>query len=668
MLTIDRVYYGGDYNPEQWPEEIWPEDMRLMREAGVNLVSLAIFGWARLEPQPGQYQFGWLDRIVDLLHANGMQVALATATASPPLWFSRLHPESWPVAQDGLPYKPGSRQFYCPSSSAYREAVSRLAAAMACRYGQHPAVVMWHVNNEYGCHVHECYCPICTNAFREWLQQKYGSLAALNDAWGTAFWSLDVSDWSDVQLPNRTTSYGIPAQALDYRRFINHSLLRLFKAEIDAIRSAGAKQPLFTNTVFGLKALDGFEWAEHQDCTAIDMYIDPSTDTQAWKDGALWHNLTRSWGKGKPYMLVEQTTSQVNWRTINSLKPPGTIRTYSYQALARGASSVMFFQWRASKSGAEKYHAGMVPHFGAERSRIFAEVKQVGAEIARLDRLASQQVLAQVGILFSYENVWALELDSKPAQLDIWSVLRPWHHSLVEQNIPLDFVHPNEDFDRYKVLIAPMLYQLSQAQAEKLRSFVQTGGTLLMTYFSGITDLSERIWLGGYPALLQDVLGLSVEEWQPFQPGETNLLVVDGAPVECTHWADLLHTTTAEVIGAYAQDFYAGSPALTRNRYGAGLAYYAGTLPAQDWLRNWLGLICAEQGVEPLVTGAPDVEAGLRSGVDGAATLVLVNHANSPAAVNLLGKRGHSLLDDRAVSQQLTLDPHDVLVLELDPS
>lgn len=667
MLTFDRIYYGGDYNPEQWPEEIWPEDMRLMREAGVNLVSLAVFGWARLEPQPGQYQFEWLDRILDLLHGNGIQVALATATASPPLWFSRLHPESWPVAEDGLPYKPGSRQFYCPSSIAYREAVSRLAAEMASRYGQHPAVVMWHVNNEYGCHVHDCFCPVCTKAFREWLQERYGSLDALNESWGTAFWSLGISEWADIQLPNRTTSYRNPAQVLDYRRFINHSLLDLFRAEVDAIRSVGAPQPLFTNMVFGLKALDGFEWAKHQDCTAIDMYIDPSTDTDAWKDGALWHNLTRSWGKGKPYLLVEQTTSQVNWRTVNSLKSPGTIRTYGFQAIARGAASVMYFQWRASKSGAEKFHAGMVPHFGVEGSRIFAEVKQMGAEIARLDRLASQQVHAQVGILFSYENVWALEIDSKPAQVDVWSVLRPWHHALVEKNIPLDFVHPNDDFDQYNVLIAPMLYQLTEAQAEKIRSFVHTGGTLLMTYFSGITDLSERIWLGGYPALLQDVLGLRVEEWQPFQPEETNLLIADGAPVVCTHWADLLHTTTAEVIGAYAQDFYAGRPALTRNRYGAGLAYYAGTLPAQDWLRDWIGLICAEQGVETLVEADPDVEAGLRSGVDGADTLVLVNHANRPAQIDLLGKSGRSLLDDRAVPHKLTLAPYDVLVLELDP-
>ncbi len=666
MLNINKIYYGGDYNPEQWNEEFWQEDMRLMVEAGVNLVSLGIFSWAKLEPKPGQYQFDWLDRILDLLHANGVQVALATATASPPPWFSRLHPESWPVAVDGLSYKSGSRQFYCPNSMAYREASSRLAGEMARRYGQHPAVWMWHVNNEYGCHVHECYCPVCTQIFQEWLCERYKSVDVLNDVWGTAFWSLGISDWADIQLPNRNTSYRNPSQVLDYRRFMNQSLLNLFKAEIDAIRSTGANQPLFTNMVFGLKALDGFEWAKYQDITAIDMYINPANGEQAWKDGALWHDLTRSWGRGKPYLLVEQTTSQVNWRTVNSLKTPGTIRTFSYQALARGASSVMFFQWRASRSGAEKYHAGMIPHYGVDGSRIFAEVKQIGAEFARMERLASQRIHSEVGILFSYENIWALEIDSKPTQLDAWNVLRPWYHALIEQNIPLDFVHPDDDFNQYKVLIAPLLYQLSDVQAERLRVFVQTGGTLLMTYFSGITDLNERIWLGGYPALLQDVLGIKVEEWQPFQPGDTNLLSVSNTSIECTHWADLLHTTTARVIATYTQGFYAGRPALTKNQFGTGTAYYAGTLPDQDWLRNWIGSICAEQGVKPLVKADPNVETGLRTGTDGASTLVLINHANEPAQVNLLGKHGRSLLDDRVITDELVLDPYDVLILELE--
>jgi len=666
MLDVNKIYYGGDYYPEQWNEEIWREDMRLMREAGVNLVSLGIFSWAKLEPKPGQYQFDWLDRILDLLHTNGVLVALATATASPPPWFSRLHPESWPVAADGLSYKPGSRQFYCPNSVAYREAASRLAGEMARRYGKHPAVWMWHVNNEYGCHVHECYCPVCAQAFQEWLRERYKSVDVLNDVWGTAFWSLGISTWADIQLPNRNTSYRNPAQVLDYRRFMNQSLLNLFKAEIDAIRAAGADQPLFTNMVFGLKELDGFEWAKYQDVTAIDMYINPANGKQAWKEGAFWHDLTRSWGRGKPYLLVEQTTSQVNWRTVNSLKAPGTIRTFSYQALARGASSVMFFQWRASRSGAEKYHAGMIPHYGVDGSRIFAEVKQMGAEFTRLEKLASQRIHSEVGILFSYENIWALEIDSKPAQLDAWNMLRPWYHALIEQNIPLDFVHPDDGFNQYKVLIAPLLYQLSDAQAERLRRFVQTGGTLLMTYFSGITDLNERIWLGGYPALLQDVLGIKVEEWQPFQPGDTNLLSVSNTSIKCSHWADLLHTTTAKVIATYTQDFYAGRPALTKNQFGIGTAYYAGTLPAQNWLSNWICSICAEQGVKPLVKADPNVETGLRTGTDGASTLVLINHANEPAQVNLLGKHGRSLLDDRVITDELVLDPYDVLILELE--
>ncbi len=666
MVNLEKIYFGGDYNPEQWPESVWLEDMRLMREAGVNLVSLGIFSWAKLEPKPGQYQFDWLDRVLDLLLENGIQVALATATASPPPWFSQQHPESWPVAEDGLPYKPGSRQTYCPNSTAYLQAAARMAGVMARRYANHPAVIMWHVNNEYGCHVHDCFCPVCTAAFREWLQARYETLDALNDAWGTAFWSLGVSDWEEIELPHRNTAFRNPAQVLDYRRFINHSILKIYQAETTAIRANGANQPLFTNAVFGLKELDGFEWAKYQDVTALDLYIDPSTGLQAWKEGALWHDMTRSWGDGKPYLLVEQTTSQVNWRAINALKAPGIIRTFSYQALARGAASVMFFQWRASRKGAEKFHAGMVPHFGTDGSRIFAEVKQMGAEFAQLGRIASRRVQAEVGILFSYENAWALEIDSKPAQLEAWNVLRPWHQALAEQNIPVNFVHPEGDFSPYKVLIAPLLYQLTSQQAEKLRAFVQAGGTLLMTYFSGITDLNETIWLGGYPALLQDVLGIKVEEWRPFQPAETQRLLAGDETVICRHWADLLHTLTAEVLAVYADDFYAASPALTRNRFGEGTAYYAGTLPEPAWLRGWLGKICAEQGVLPLVQADPDVEAGLRIGGDGASALVLVNHANRLAQVDLLGKRGLSLIDERPVQGTISLEPYGVMVVELE--
>jgi beta-galactosidase len=665
-FKLPGLLYGGDYNPEQWPETVWPDDIRLMNAAGVNCVSLAIFSWAKLEPQPGQYDFGWLDRVLDLLHAGGIRVLLATATASPPPWFSRQYPDSLPVDKHGLRYKPGSRQHYCPNSTAYREASARLAGMMAQRYAEHPAVLMWHINNEYACHVYECYCDYCRDAFRAWLQTRYGSLEALNDAWGTRFWSQQYGQWDEIELPNRTMTFVNPGQMLDYRRFMNASTLRLFRGEIEAIRAAGARQPLFTNMVFGLKWLDQFEWAQYADYTAVDVYPDPSTKDQAWRSVAFAYDVMRSASGGRPFLLVEQTTTQVNWRAINQLKPPGMMRALSYQALARGADSVMFFQWRQSRAGAEKYHSAMVPHVGPDSSRVFAEVSQLGAELHRLGAVADSRVQAQVGLLFSYENVWALEIDSKPARIDALEAILPWHDALTAQNIPVDIVHPDSDFTGYRVLVAPLLYQLTAAQADRLRQFVASGGTLVMSYFSGIVDENDHIMLGGYPALLADVMGLTVTEWQPLLSGETaRFCAVDGVRVDAYHWVDLFKVTTADVLGYYEGGFIDRYPAVARNRFGQGSAYYVGTRPDAAYLRTLLGQICAERSVHPLVQADDGVEAGLRLDHE-RRYLFLINHTDTPRRADLCGFIGVDMLTGASASGVLTLEPYEVWILEAD--
>lgn len=664
-FQLPGILYGGDYNPDQWTEDVWQEDVRLMQAAGVNCVSLAIFSWAKIEPQPGQYDFGWLDRVIDLLHAHGIRILLATATASPPPWFSRLHPESLPVDQQGLRYKPGSRQHYCPNSTAYRQAAAALITRIAERYGAHPSVLMWHVNNEYACHIYECYCDTCRDQFRIWLRERYGTIDALNESWGTAFWSQRYGQWEEIELPHRTTSFVNPGQMLDYRRFMNASILSLFRGEIDALRAAGAKQPLFTNMVFGIRWLDQYQWARYADYTAIDMYPDPSLGEWAWNSAAFAYDAIRSAKGGKPFLLLEQTTTQVNWRTINQLKPPGMMRALSYQAVARGADSVMFFQWRQSKAGAEKFHAGMVPLGGVDGSRIFAEVSQLGAELKRLGAIIGSRVQPKVGLLFSYENVWALEIDSKPAQIDAVSEIAPWHSALACQNIPVDIVHPDTDLSAYRVLVAPLLYQLTQAQADKLRQFVQNGGTLVMSYFSGIADARDHIWTGGYPALLQDVLGLKVEEWQPLLPDEkVRFIDQSGDTVESEHWVDLLHPVTADALAHYSGGFIAGRAAFTRNRFGSGQAYYIGTRPEPAYLQDLLRRICAEASVHGLITSAPAVEASLRS--DGTNRyLFVINHTATSQAVDLQGQRGVDLLSEAPVGEQFELEPYGIRVIQL---
>jgi beta-galactosidase len=659
------ILYGGDYNPEQWPEEVWLEDVQLMQQAHVNCVSVAIFSWAKLEPRAGEYDFDWLDRIIDLLHRHGIRIMLATATASPPPWLSSAYLESLPVDRAGLRFKPGSRQHYCPNSDAYATAAASLAGRMAERYGKHPAVLMWHVNNEYACHTFECYCDVCRSAFRRWLEQRYITIDALNDVWGTSFWSQRYGQWDEIELPNRTSTFVNPGQMLDYRRFMNASILKLYRGEVDAIRRAGARQPVFTNTVFGMKWLDQFEWARHVDYMAVDMYPDPALRERAWNSVAFGYDVIRSAKQGNPFLLLEQATSQVNWRPVNQLKTPGMMRTLSLQALARGSDSVMFFQWRASRAGAEKFHSAMVPHGGAQGSRIFDEVTQFGAELEKLKGVVGSRVKAEVGLLFSFENIWALEIESKPTQFDAMEAILPWHDALDRQNITLDIVHPDADYSKYRVVLVPLLYQITRDQAERLSDYIRQGGTAIVGYFSGIADERDHIWLGGYPALLQDALGIRVEEWQPLQPGESASFE-DAAGTQATgsHWADLFHPLTASVMARYKGGMMDQWPVIARNAFGNGQAYYVGTRPDAAYLGAMLRRICAENGVTPLITSPTGVECLLREN-DTARYLFVINHTDVPAQVDLNAQSGIDLLTGNAVSGRISLAPQAACVIEM---
>jgi beta-galactosidase len=396
LSHLDFLLYGGDYNPEQWPEDVWLEDVQLMREAGVNLVSLAIFSWARLEPRPGEFDLGWLDRIMDLLHNHGVYIDLATATAAPPPWLAKHYPDSLPMTRDGVTLYPGSRQQYCPHSAAYREHAARLVTRLAERYGEHPGLAMWHINNEYGCHVYESFTPAATSAWRAWLQGKYHAIEALNEAWGTAFWSQRYDDWSEIHPPRTAPTFVNPTQQLDWRRFSSDALFDLYKMEIDILRRVTPDVPVVTNFMGFFKPLDYWKWAQIEDVVSDDNYPDP-LDPNAYVLTAARSDLMRSLRHGQPWILMEQTPSAVNWRERNALKRPNQMRLWSYQALSRGANGILFFQWRAARAGAEKFHSGMVPHAGAD-TRVHREIKQLGGELKRLADLRTTTVRADVAL------------------------------------------------------------------------------------------------------------------------------------------------------------------------------------------------------------------------------------------------------------------------------
>ncbi len=661
-----QIYYGGDYNPEQWPESVWPEDVRLMREAGVNVVSLGIFSWAKLQPGVRRFDFGWLDRIMDLLGANGIGVCLATATASPPPWLSSKYPGVLPVNVDGVPLQVGSRQQYSPSSSVYRKFAAGLVWRLAQRYRNHRALVAWHINNEYACHMPECHGPESTRAFRTWLRKKYHTLDALNDAWGTAFWSQAYGTWEEIFTPRCAPYHCNPTQCLDFKRFTNDAFFELYQMEAAILRSATPEIPITTNFMGFFKTLDYRQWAPATDFIAWDSYPDPVDETAARHIGAVGHDLMRSLKPERPFVLMEQATSAVNWRPINLPKRPGIMRLGSLQTVARGGDGVMFFQWRASKAGAEKFHAALVQHIPPEKSRVFAEVSALGAELKKLLPLAGSLVRNRVAIAFDWHAWWAVELESKPGRIDYAASAQALHRWFYDRNIGVDFVHPGSDLSRFDLVIAPALYLLTQADATNLDGFVSRGGTLLATYFSGIVDEHEHIVLGGYPALLKDTLGLWVEEWCPYPEGRKNRLRFAKGRKLCTndHWCDLLHLDGAKALASYTTDFFAGRAAFTRNRHGDGAAYYLGTRPDAAGLDLVLGEVIANARVEPVLKTPRGVEATLREkGRD--RYLFLLNHNDQTAKIPLGRRSGVDLLTGKKTKSAITLPALGAAVVHL---
>ena len=662
-----KLLYGGDYNPEQWPESVWAQDARLMREAGVNTVSLGIFSWTKLQPSEKCFDFDWLDRVMNLLAKNGISVCLATATASPPPWLTCRYPEVLPVTADGVTLQAGSRQHYSPSSRVYRKFATALVRKLAQRYRRHPALASWHINNEYACHLHECHGEESTRAFRDWLRAKYRTLAALNEAWGTAFWSQGYGAWEEIFTPRRAPYHCNPTQCLDFKRFTNDAFLALYRMELAILRAATPHIPVTTNFMGFFKPLDYRSWAPEIDYVAWDSYPDPTDEAAARHAAAAGHDLMRSLKPDRPFVLMEQAASAVNWRPVNAPKRPGLMRLWSLQTVARGGDGVMFFQWRASKAGAEKFHSGLLQHIPPGQSRVFAEVKALGAELKKLTPVAGSLVHNRVAIAFDWHAWWAVELESKPGRIDYaaWAQsLQRWFYT---RNIGVDFVHPGSNLAGYHLVVAPVLYLLAKNAATNLTAFVARGGTLLATYFSGIVDENEHIVLGGYPALLRKALGLWVEEWAPYPEGRTNGVRFAGSrtPHSCDHWCDLLHLAGAEALATYTGDFFAGRPAVTRHKHGRGAAYYLGTRLGSAGLDVLLDRVVKEAKVSPPLPAPAGVEITWRESKN-RKFLFALNHADRMAHVSLGRHRGLNLITGRKVARALALAPLDAAVVQLE--
>jgi beta-galactosidase len=633
-----------------------------MREAGVNLVSLGIFSWSRLEPEEGRYDFDWLDRVIELLHEGGVRVNLATATASPPPWLSHAHPEMLPVMADGVRLWPGARQHYCPSSPVYRDAAGRLVEAIAAHYAGHPALAMWHVGNEYACHVPACYCDVSADHFRAWLQERYESIEDLNRAWGTDFWSQRYSKWEEILPPRRTPTWPNPSQQLDFARFSSDALLECYELERAILAERTPDTPTTTNFMGFFKPLDYWKWAAREDVVSNDSYPDPS-DPASGMRAAMVGDLARSLGRGRPWVLMEQTTNRVNWRPVNVPKPPGLMRLWSYQAVARGADGVMFFQWRQSRAGAEKHHSAMVPHGPLSSSPTWHDVVKLGRELGGLDPVLGSQVRADVTILLDWESWWALELPSKPSNRVLQlEQLEAYYRPLFEANVTVDFAHPEADLSGYRLVIAPCLYLVTDAAAANLDRFVSSGGRLVVGFFSGIVDPFEHIRLGGYPAPFADLLGLRVVDFLPLAVGSSaKVHFADGASAQGELWTEHIRLEGAESLATYSGGLLDGQPAVTRHKHGEGTAYYVSTQLDGPALARLLGHLCQAEGIEP-VTAPAGVEVVTRMAA-GSSIRFLLNHRDVAVDVPV-EEAGVNLVDGNAVHRGLLrLPPRGVAVI-----
>ena len=711
--TLTTPAYGGDWNPEQWDADTIEEDIALMGEAGVTMITLGVFSWSRVEPSPGHYDLDWLGDIIDRLHSAGIAVDLATGTASPPAWMALTHPETLPAQESGARWRFGSRQQYCPSAPYYRERSAGLAEQLALRFGDHPGVALWHVGNEYACHVHECFCDTCAVEFRTWALARHGSLEAINAAWGTDFWSQRYTAIEQVTPPRISLlpAQPNPGQLLDWRRFCNRQVLDCMLGEIERLR-AHSPRPITTNFMGAFPWLDYREWAHHLDIITDDHYPDPADPASA--HAVAWvGDLMRGLGDGAPWMLMEQATAAVQWRPRNSPKRPGQFALWSLSRLAHGADAILQFQWRQSRQGAETFHSGMVPHAG-KASRTWRDVVEMGEVLGRLGAVVGERGSAEVAVLIDWDSEWARMSAVGPVAAGApFDAARQWHRSLWEAGIATDVVFRDSELSGYRVIVVPELFMDIPQVATALGLAAEGGAQVLVTGPTGVvTDTMEAV-RGGYLGSLRELLGVRVgDHWVlggpvgqeivasrdqavyrlsrvALTPGAQTWVGVEAASPALIRALDLIGSPApdlrggmwaevvvplideddpagpwpgpAEVVAVFdgrgGSADLAGLPAVTRNRVGEGAAWYVATDLDAISRAAVLKVIAAHARVRPVLDDLPDgVEAQQRGEI-----AFLLNHGDQ--AVEVSGVVGEDLLSGRACTGHVVLAPRSALVV-----
>jgi len=665
---LNGMMHGGDYNPDQWLDypDILEKDIELMKKAGINEASLGIFAWSMYEPVEGEFDFSWLRKIMDNLYANGIYTILATPSGARPSWLDEKYPEAMRVDAYGVRNRHGIRHNHCMSSPKFREKVEIINRKLAEEFSDHPGLLMWHISNEYG---GECYCEHCVARFRNYLAEKFEhDIEKLNKAWWTNFWSHRFTSFDQIEPPYSNGENSVMGLNLEWKRFTTWSMTDFMKFEIGTLKKVNPDIPATTNFMTLYEGLDYHEMCKDVDVISWDSYPVFHNDYESLQDtflkNAFNHALMRCMKPGQPFMLMESAPGLVNWQPVNKLRRPGNHKLACFQAIACGSDSVQYFQWRKSRGSAEQYHGAVVDHLGTDDTRVFKEVAEVGALLKKAAEVAGSVVESEVALLFDWDNRWAIEDMQGMAQatkkydevcMGMWS-------ELMKLGVEADIISQEHDWSKYKVIFAPMMYLLHDGVGEKIKAYVENGGTIFTTYLAGYVDKNTLCHLGGFPGQgLSDVFGIISEELDTFYPTDRNGLIWKddaGIRTEVYDYAELLRVKDAKILATYESDFYAGSAAVTCKQYGRGMAYYFGCRVAPSDMQQFFAQILAEAGVA--TKALYGVEYHVRVAEDKTYEFFL-NYTSCEQVLD--GVSGKDLLSGACVEGTLTIAPGAVVIV-----
>ncbi len=680
------MFFGVDYYPEQCvypyggdadhPEGAWERDAELMSQAGFNVVRIGEFSWGICEPQEGKYDFGWLRRVMDILGRYDIKVVLGTPTAAPPVWLAHKHPEILPLDDRGLPKYEGTRRAVCLCSDVFWDYSKRIVTAMAKALCDHPQLIAWQIDNSIGGNDTELsYNQATRDEWHLWLEAKYKTVDRLNELLGLRFWGQTVTSFDQVPMPMRAPAMHNPALLLDWNRFSSDTMVQFVKMQANLLREHCEKPVTVTMRAF-LRKYDHFDMAEAVDFVSIESNVPLKTKTS---ELACDIDMLRSLKKdavntpdGEPgFWAMEQKVGQADWQEAKSAVRPGAIRLFTYQLISRGATGILYFRWRQPRIGPEKFHSAILRH-QADSTRTLKEISQLGEEVKLLAPvLKDTQVAADVCILYTHDNEWSLQQPIQPSKFfDLREHIQLIYNALHDRNIQVDFARPTDGLGKYKIIFAPSMQLLADAEVDRLKLYVQNGGTLVSTFNTGLVNQNHISPNTGYPGNMTDLFGLEVVEFDPIMPGDENHLTFKGTfPTSHLHpaktWCDIIEPDGCQILAVYAKDFYAGRPAMTMNSFGLGKAIYIGTMSHQPFYHDLIGWLRQLCGLQPLLKVPENIEVSMRE-KDGTRIFFLLNHQNSPIRVQFY-KPMHDFLTGNTFSGNYDLPPHGVLVLDEHP-